>query len=396
MSNIQAAIGEESSEGNAQIEIRDEQAEGNTQEPNRGCTKEIDEEDDADGEKFMGTVGGGMMRTLCGDMEEKIISLPIDGSHLCREVHDTFFGDKQNLNPLAIVPPRLESPEELFISKVDKLLLLMMFRGSYLLKKVNIVEKLRALTVLEISGSRDWKINLPADFFLQVPQLRSLDFSGTGIESLPDSFSGLIELRRLALRQCSSLEQLPKLAKFAKLEVIDLFECTSLKKIQEKSFMSLKKLKVINFSHTKILKLPIIRTLGNLRLVLLKGCSALTGMRMLRQVSNIKVLDLSGATNIREIMYDCFEGAESLRELDLSETRIQYLPPVDGNLQKLRLKKCELLRYLPDLRRHTRLEEIDLSGCKMLENLPDLSALQKLKILNLIDTKLYSKIWWNP
>ncbi|KAK8598887.1 hypothetical protein V6N13_076831 [Hibiscus sabdariffa] len=255
----------------------------------------------------------------------------------------TLCGDKQNLNLLAIFLPQPKSPEELSISETDKLLVLML-RGSYLLENVNVVEKLRALTVLEISGSRDWKMNLPVDFFLQVPRLRSLDFSGTGIESLPDSFSELTELRGLVLRQCSSLKQLPKLAKFTKLEVIDLSECTSLKRLQEKSFRSLENLKVINFSHTKIEKLPIVRTLTNLKIILLKGCSALSGMRLLRQVLSIKVLDLSGATNVREIMYDCFEGAENLRELDLSETRIQYLPPDAGNLQKLRLRKCELLR----------------------------------------------------
>ncbi|KAL4348849.1 hypothetical protein GQ457_17G019690 [Hibiscus cannabinus] len=225
-----------------------------------------------------------------------MISLPTDGSRLCREVHDTFLGDKQNLNLLAICLPQPKSPEEISISEADKLLVLML-RGSYLLENVNVVEKLRALTVLEISGSRDWKMNLPADFFLQVPRLWSLDFSGTGIESLPDSFSELTELRGLVLRQCSSLKQLPKLAKFTKLEVIDLSECTSFKRLQEKSFRSLEKLKVINFSHTKIEKLPIVRTLTNLKIILLKGCSSLSGMRLLRQVLSIKVLDLSGATN---------------------------------------------------------------------------------------------------
>ncbi|XP_039037157.1 uncharacterized protein LOC120174335 isoform X2 [Hibiscus syriacus] len=90
MSNTQAAFGEESGEGNAQIEIGDEQAEGNTQEePNRGFAKEIDEDDDAE-EKLTGTEDGGMMRTLCGDTEDKMISQPIDGSRLCGEVHDTF------------------------------------------------------------------------------------------------------------------------------------------------------------------------------------------------------------------------------------------------------------------------------------------------------------------
>lgn len=330
------------------------------------------------------TPADGMMRTLCGDKKEKMVSsLLIDGSRLCREVHDAFFGAKENLSLLAIFSPRLKSPEELSISRPEKLLVLML-RGSYLLENVNIVEKLKALTVLEISGSRAWTIKLSDNFFHEVSRLRSLDLTGAGIESLPDSFSELTELRRLILRQCSSLTQLPKLAKFSKLEVIDLSECTSLKKIQEKSFGKLEKLKVINFSHTKIEKLPIVKTLRNLTILLLKGCSELSAMRMLKQVSSLKILDLSGATNIKEIRYDCFEETENLRELDLSETQIQYLPPEIGDLQKLRLKGCKLLRNLPELSGHSRLEELELSGCERLENLPELSALQKLKILNLI------------
>ncbi|KAG8476004.1 hypothetical protein CXB51_032792 [Gossypium anomalum] len=329
------------------------------------------------------TPADGMMRTLCGDKKDNMVSsLLIDGSRLCREVHDAFFGDKKNLNLLAIFSPRLKSPEELSITRPEKLLVLML-RGSYLLENVNIVEKLKALTVLEISGSRAWTIKLSDNFFHEVSRLRSLDLTGAGFESLPDSFSELTELRRLILRQCSSLTQLPKLAKFSKLEVIDLSECTSLKKIQEKSFGKLEKLKVINFSHTKIEKLPIVKTLRNLTILLLKGCSELSAMRMLKQVSSLKILDLSGATNIKEIRYDCFEETENLRELDLSETQIQYLPPEIGDLQKLRLKGCELLRNLPELSGHSRLEELELSGCKRLENLPELSALQKLKILNL-------------
>ncbi|KAG8476003.1 hypothetical protein CXB51_032793 [Gossypium anomalum] len=331
------------------------------------------------------TPADGMMRTLCGDKKEKMVSslLVTPPTRIpYPEVHDAFFGAKENLNLLAIFSPWLKSPEELSITRPEKLLVLML-RGSYLLENVNIVEKLKALTVLEISGSRAWTIKLSDNFFHEVSRLRSLDLTGAGFESLPDSFSELTELRRLILRQCSSLTQLPKLAKFSKLEVIDLSECTSLKKIQEKSFGKLEKLKVINFSHTKIEKLPIVKTLRNLTILLLKGCSELSAMRMLKQVSSLKILDLSGATNIKEIRYDCFEETENLRELDLSETQIQYLPPEIGDLQKLRLKGCELLRNLPELSGHSRLEELELSGCKRLENLPELSALQKLKILNL-------------
>ncbi|GMJ06002.1 hypothetical protein like AT4G19050 [Hibiscus trionum] len=337
------------------------------------------------------TPADGMMRTLCGyKKEDKMSSLLIDGSRLCREVHEAFFARKENLNLLAIFSPRLKSPKELSISKPENLLVLML-RGSYLLEDVNIVEKLTALTVLEISGSRDCNILLPDDFFSRVSQLRSLDFSGTGIESLPASFSELTELRRLILKRCPNLKELPKLGNFKNLEIIDLSECTSFKKIQEKSFRALEKLKVINFSHTQIEKLPIVKTLENLSIILLKGCTALSGMRLLKDVKSIKVLDLSGATNIKEIMYDCFEEATNLRELDLSETKIQYLPPAIGDLQKLRLKNCNLLRNLPALNGQVRLEELDLSGCTMLEHLPDLSDLKKLKILNLTGTKLWSE-----
>ncbi|KAE8670866.1 Detected protein of unknown function [Hibiscus syriacus] len=337
------------------------------------------------------TPADGMMRTLCGYKKEKMISsLLIDGGRLCREVHEAFFGKTESLNLLAIFSPRLKSPEELSILNPEKLLVLML-RGSYLLENVNIVENLTALSVLEISGSPYCNIELPANFFNLVSKLRSINFSGTGIKSLPDSFSELTELRRLILSGCSNLEELPKLAKFEKLEIIDLSDCTSFKKIQEKSFRSLVKLKVINFSRTQIEKLPIVKTLENLSRILVQGCTALSGMRMLKNVKSIKVLDLSGATNIKEIMYDCFEGASNLRELDLSETRIQYLPPAIGDLQKLRLKKCDLLRNVPDLSGQTRLEELDLSGCTMLEELLGLSGLVKLKILNLRDTKLHNE-----
>ncbi|XP_021296378.1 putative disease resistance protein At4g19050 [Herrania umbratica] len=330
------------------------------------------------------TPADGMMKTLCSDKKEEMISsLLIDGSRLSREVHETFFGAKPNLNLLAIFYPRLRSSEELSISKMEKLLGLLL-RGSYLLEDIKHISKLQALTVLEISGSTYLK-EIPDEFFNQVSRLRSLNLSALGIESLPSSFPELTELRRLILRQCSSLRELPKLVNFSKLEVIDLSESINLEKIQEKSFKSFEQLQVINFSCTKIEKLPIVKSLQNLKIILLRGCHQLVGMRSLKQVSRLKILDLSGAVKIREIMYDSFEGADDLRELDLSETKIQFLPSDICNLQKLRLKGCSSLIDLPELKGHRNLEELDLSGCKSLVKLPDLTALQNLKILVLND-----------
>ncbi|OMO59585.1 hypothetical protein CCACVL1_24743 [Corchorus capsularis] len=324
----------------------------------------------------------GMMKTLCSDSKEEMISsLLVDGGRLCREVHGTFFGGKHNLNLLSIFDGRLKSPNELSISEMKKLLALIL-RGAYLLKNIDQIANLNALTVLEISGSTFLK-EIPDQLFQEVSKLRSLKLSALGITSLPKSFSELIELRRLILSKCSSLEQLPKVDKFTKLEVIDLSECKSLVKIQEKSFKSLEKLQVINFSHTKIEKLPIVKTLQHLEILLLKGCADLVGMRSLKNVSTLKVLDLSGAENIKEIMYDSFEGTSNLKELDLSGTKIQFLPSDISHLQKLKLSGCSLLIELPELDGCDILEELDLSDCKILKKLPDLSALQKLKNLNL-------------
>ncbi|OMO87852.1 hypothetical protein CCACVL1_08727 [Corchorus capsularis] len=325
----------------------------------------------------------GMMKTVCSDKKEDMIaSLLIDGSRLCREVHEVFFGAKQNLNLLAIFDPRLKSLEELSVSKMKKLLVFML-RGAYLLKDINQIDKLKDLTVLEISGSESLE-EIPDGFFHQVSKLRSLKLSALGIKSLPQNFSELIELRRLIISKCPSLEQLPKVDKFSKLEVIDLSECTELVKIQEKSFKSLEKLQVINFSQTKLEKLPIVKSLKNLEILLLKGCSGLAWMRSLKNVSSLKILDLSGAGNIKEIMFDGFEGTSSLKELDLSGTLIQFLPSDICNLQKLRLKGCSLLKDVPELGGGSNmLEELDLSGCESLVKLPVLTDLQKLKILNL-------------
>ncbi|XVE65392.1 hypothetical protein DITRI_Ditri07aG0176800 [Diplodiscus trichospermus] len=338
------------------------------------------------------TPADGMMKTLCGDKKGKMISsLLIDGGRLCREVHDSFFGTKENLSLLAIFNPRLKSPDELSISSNEKLHVLLL-RGSYLLGNVNHIINFKELNVLEVSGASDLK-EIPPEFFSQVSKLRSLDLSGAGIELLPDSFSELTELRRLILRRCSSLKELPKLEKFSKLEVIDLSESTSLEKIKEKSFNSLQGLKVINFSKTKIEKLPIVKTLKNLTILLLQGCRQLSGMRRVKQVSTLKILDLSGAENIKEIFYDCFEETEGLTELDLSGTQIQYLPPHigKGKLQKLRLNRCSLLRSLPELKEQTSLEELELSGCEKLDKLPDLAAISNLKKLNLCATALWSQ-----
>ncbi|XWS49315.1 hypothetical protein CRYUN_Cryun13aG0153200 [Craigia yunnanensis] len=332
----------------------------------------------------------GMMKTASMDKKgEPVCSLLIDGSRLCREVPDTFFQAKQDLKVLALFYPRLTMlPQS--ISEMKHLLVLVL-RGCYLLNDILRIMDLKALIVLEISGSPFLK-EMPDEFFADMSQLRSLNLSALGIKSLP-SFSNLTELRRLILRKCSFLEDLPRLANLKKLEVIDLSGSSSLKKIQEKSFKSFEKLRVIDFSETKIEKLPIVQTLKHLSLLLVRGCDCLYGLRMMKHLPSLKVLDVSGAIRIKEIYYDCFEDTDNLRILDLSKTKIRFLPDSLGkHLCDLRLKDCPKLEKLPSTTALTDLVSLDLSDSSGLQEFPDefFKNLTSLQSLNLSNTEVKS------
>ncbi|OMO84481.1 NB-ARC domain-containing protein [Corchorus capsularis] len=332
--------------------------------------------------------GNSMIKTLGGDKkEEAISSLVIDGSHLCRELPETFFQTKQHLKVLAIVNPRLKT-FPFSDSKMENLVVLVL-RGAYLLEDCKHIAKLKALKALEISGAT-YLEEIPDGLFNDVPRLRSLNLSALGIKVLPSSVSNLTELRRLIVRQCSCLEELPKLDKLVMLEVIDVSQCTSLKKIQDKCFKSQLRLQVLDFSETKIEKLPIVRFLKDLTRLTLRGCKRLALLRFLKALPKLKVVDLSGAVRIEEINDDNFENTENLSVLDLSYTRIHFLPSSISNLCHLKLKGCSNLQNLPSTNKLGDLESLDLSGATSLRNIQDVSFehLKHLSYLNLSNTKV--------
>ncbi|XVE65366.1 hypothetical protein DITRI_Ditri07aG0175000 [Diplodiscus trichospermus] len=331
----------------------------------------------------------GMIKTVSMDKkEESVSSLLIDESHLCREVPDTFFQAKQNLKVQGLFSTMLTSlPES--ISKMENLCVLVL-RGCYRLNDIEHLKDLKALIVLEISGSPFLK-NMPEAIFAKMSKLQILNLSALGIKSLPLSTSNLAELRRLILRKCPFLEALPKLVNLKELEVIDLSGSSSLIKIQEKCFKSLEKLRVIDFSETRIEKLPIVQTLKHLTLLLVRGCCRLSGLRLMKHLPSLKVLDVSGATRIKEIYHDCFDDTDNLRILDLSKTDIRFLPDsLSKHLRHLRLKGCSLLEKLPSTAALTELQSLDLSDATSLQKFPDgfFEHLTSLQSLNLSNTKV--------
>ncbi|MBA0611318.1 hypothetical protein Godav_012015, partial [Gossypium davidsonii] len=332
----------------------------------------------------------GMMKTVKVDKKGKSISsLLIDGSRFSREDPKKFFEEKKLLEVLALFNPRLTCiPDP--IPKMNNLLLLVI-RGCYLLQTVDCIKGLKELVALEITGSPLLK-EMPKDFFVEMTKLRSLNLSALGIESLPDVFN-LTELRRLILRNCTYLKALPKLAKLKDLEVFDVSGSSNLRRLQEKSFQSFHKLRFADFSGTSIEKLPIVQTLANLTILLVRGCVHLSGLRFMKHLHKLKVLDVSGATKIKEIFYDCFTDTDNLKILDLSETDIRFLPESLGkSLCDLKLKGCSKLERLLDTRNLTSLESLDLSDCFSLKGFPNnfFEHLTSLKSLDLSNSQVKS------
>ncbi|MBA0796536.1 hypothetical protein Gohar_007299, partial [Gossypium harknessii] len=332
----------------------------------------------------------GMMKTVNVKKNGKSVSsLLIDGSRFSREDPKKFFEEKQHLEVLALFNPRLTCiPDP--IPKMNNLLLLVI-RGCYLLQTVDCIKGLKELVALEITGSPLLK-EMPKDFFVEMTKLRSLNLSALGIESLPDVFN-LTELRRLILRKCTYLKALPKLASLKDLEVFDVSGSSNLRRLQEKSFQSFHKLRFADFSGTSIEKLPIVQTLANLTILLVRGCVHLSGLRFMKHLHKLKVLDVSGATKIKEIFYDCFTDTDNLKILDLSETDIRFLPESLGkSLCDIRLKGCSKLERLLDTRNLTSLESLDLSDCFSLKGFPNnfFEHLTSLKSLDLSNSQVKS------
>ncbi|XP_040954387.1 putative disease resistance protein At4g19050 isoform X2 [Gossypium hirsutum] len=332
----------------------------------------------------------GMMKTVKVDKKGKSVSsLLIDGSRFSREDPKKFFKEKQHLEVLALFNPRLTCiPDP--IPKMNNLLLLVI-RGCYLLQTVDCIKGLKELMALEITGSPLLK-EMPKDFFTEMTKLRSLNLSALGIESLPDVFR-LTKLRRLILRNCTYLKALPKLASLKDLEVFDVSGSFNLKRLQEKSFQSFHKLRFADFSGTSIEKLPIVQTFANLTVLLVRGCVCLSGLRFMKHLHKLKVLDVSGATKIKEIFYDCFTDTDNLKILDLSETDIRFLPESLGkSLRDLKLKGCSNLERLLDTKNLISLESLDLSDCSSLKGFPNnfFEHLTSLKSLDLSNSQVKS------
>ncbi|XP_059660224.1 putative disease resistance protein At4g19050 [Cornus florida] len=339
------------------------------------------------------TWADGMIKTLCaGKQGHKPLTLLLDGTRLGREVPDNFFDSKQDLRVLALFNPTLKSLPSPLDKMVD--LRVLVLRGCEFLEKIDHTQKLKNLTVLEISGATSLKTipnDFPDDLFQHMPHLQSLNMSAVQIDKLPSSIYELSELCWLILKGCSRLATLESLRKLNKLVVLDLSGATSLKTFKDKTFGQNKELKMLDLSQTQIKSLPKLLNLGDLTHLSLSGCKVLDRLPSLQSLSSLQKLDLSGAEKFNEFHEHSLKNSADLKILDLSETAVKCLPSNISNLHRLFLRRCSQLKSLSGTEGLNKdLEILDLAGTHSLVEIAAkfFEYLRSLRILNLSETNI--------
>ncbi|XP_058072573.1 uncharacterized protein LOC131221352 isoform X2 [Magnolia sinica] len=193
------------------------------------------------------------------------------------------------------------------------------------------VSRLHNLRQLFLTHSRN-SIQIPDEFFGNLKQLRILILQKNDKqESLPSSLSKLVNLKKLILDGCSSLNMrlLPHLQKLSALEVLDLTECGSLEDITYSLGDILPKLRELYISRNKAL-----------RHLSLKACKSLEHVS-LSNLTSLEVLGLSG-TKLKTLP-EGMSGAPLLWRLDMlymNQIRKINWDDVSTKLQELNLSQC--------------------------------------------------------
>ncbi|KAE7996847.1 hypothetical protein FH972_001536 [Carpinus fangiana] len=225
--------------------------------------------------------------------------------------------------------------------------------------------------------------------------LRILALFSTASKTLAPSSSWSImgELRLLVLRGCDLLEDVDTIKGLESLTVLEISGAASLKIIQHDFFQKMSQLRSLNLSAAQIKELPCsISDLSELRWLILRGCSSLETLPRLKKLTNLQLLDLSGAIKLKTFEDVALKSLVNLRRLDVSRTKISRLPILGKleNLTTLSLSRCEDLARLPKLKDLSNLQALDLSDALMLKEIQDESLQNKtsLKILDLSQTSI--------
>ncbi|PIA57887.1 hypothetical protein AQUCO_00500064v1 [Aquilegia coerulea] len=281
--------------------------------------------------------GCSYLKTLPRHVGDKLIVLDLSGATALGEIPNEFIEKQRSLQLLDLsgtVVDRLIYP-----NGVHRDLRYLFLKGSRI-KTLPHPEAFVKLQELDLSGASEFK-EFQSITSSSNRSIKKIDLSKTQIVSLPN-LSKYPNLCQLCLKSCVYLEELPHL-ELKKLQVLDLSGSTNFRRFQDDSFGNMDQLEIIDFSGTKITKLPSVSECLKLRHLLLKGCEYLMELPPF-QLENLEILNLSGTQVVKlpNLSKCCF-------------------------LSELLLRKCTKLVTIPHLEALERLEVLDLSGATSLK-----------------------------
>ncbi|EFJ30122.1 hypothetical protein SELMODRAFT_90103 [Selaginella moellendorffii] len=229
-------------------------------------------------------------------------------------------------------------------------------------------------------------------------RLETFDLAGTSVSSLPGAFGNIKKLENLDISFCMSLSSLPtSFAGLSHLKSLHMFRCGIVKLNQGfgelRSLVNLDMAECSQFTELS----PDFGKLVSLEELILKNCKEFSMLPQgFENLKNLLKLDLEGCALVQ--LPDAFGGLGSLTRLNSAYSRIQAVPLSVSYLDKteqLRLDHCFLLTKVSGLPGALKsipgqLRVLDVGECFQLEVLRDLGELhhlEKLILCNCINLK---------
>ncbi|XP_050363484.1 disease resistance protein RPV1-like [Argentina anserina] len=260
------------------------------------------------------------------------------------------------------------------------------------------------------------KMHLPEGLKFLPDDLRYLYWESYPSESMPSEFSAdnlrelhlpngkvknlwnnngqiLSNLKRLNLKGCENLTEVPDFYQCPNIETLVLSGCTGLVKLSVKKFDTLTTLKLsgcsslefypeipcnvqnLDLSWSKLTEVPDLSQCPNIKKLYLNHCAELVRLPngYLKHLTNLTTLNMAHCSSLAISP----ELPCSLRTLDLSSCyRLTEVPDLSEcpNIKKIDLCWCTSLVQLPILRDFDKLTRLELAGCSGLKASPQLPS----------------------
>ncbi|KAK0601694.1 hypothetical protein LWI29_026554 [Acer saccharum] len=229
------------------------------------------------------------------------------------------------------------------------------------------------------------------DSFLDCMQeLQVLAVFNPKFTSITSSLVKMDKLLVLLLRSCNLLEDIAHIKKLKTLKVLEISGASQIKSLPEELFDGMTDLQSLNLSGLEIQTLPSLSNLKKLRLLILRRCSCLNKLPSLKELINLEILDLSGASSFVRFIDPTLSFLSNIQMIDLSGTAIVRLPKFKDlpNLTQILLRDCCGIHMLPNLQQLPSLQILDLSGAITLNkfNCISMASLDDFRILDLSKT----------